>query len=144
MVFRNRYFLSYIFAILVSLFCNGAEASIKIFDSGQSWDSEPDKTLGQSLWNGYDYMGRMQVIQSNLNLCLTGSDKDKELENIIIQPKDSLPGTFFCLFVVRCWSLRKNKTRENSPSFSSLLFLFVCIFCCCLRYSRTVGQGRWL
>ena len=94
MVFRNRYFVSYISAILVGLFCYRAEASIKIFDSGQSWDSEPDQTLGQSLWKDADYMGRMQVIQSNFNLCLTGSDK-KEMENdAIIQPKDNLPGTF--------------------------------------------------
>jgi hypothetical protein len=63
-----------------------AQASITIVDTGQAFPSLPDKKLGQQLWKGYQYMGRLQMIWNNPQLCNT-----KEAMQVTV-PEDSLPG----------------------------------------------------
>jgi hypothetical protein len=63
-----------------------AQASITIVDTGQAFPSSPDKKIGQQLWKGYQYMGRLQLISTNPQLCNTKEDMQVTL------PKDSLPG----------------------------------------------------
>lgn len=63
-----------------------ARASITIVDTGQVFPSTPDKKQGQQLWKGSPYVGRLQLISSNLQLCDT-----KEVMKVVL-PTDSLPG----------------------------------------------------
>ena len=74
-----------LFPVLVS-------ASIKIVDSGRSIPSRPDRQLGQQLWKGYEYMGRLQFLHGNLQLCPSSDDPHRRYS--ITAPADGLPGTF--------------------------------------------------
>jgi hypothetical protein len=74
-------------ALLLSLL-SLTTASITVIDSGRKFPSVPDKKLGQQLWKGYQYMGRLQYIPSNLQLC-DGSTSEKDFQ--IVMPQDSLP-----------------------------------------------------
>ena len=68
-----------------------ASASVTIFNSGRSYPSEPDERLGQQLWRGYDYMGRMQIVKENLDLCPTDRDGKEREKGTITLPEDTLP-----------------------------------------------------
>lgn len=58
------------------------EASISIVDTGMTFDSKPDRKVGQRLWKGYEYLGRLQYLDDNL--CTS-----KKLN--VVQPIDGLP-----------------------------------------------------
>jgi hypothetical protein len=66
------------------------EATISILDSGVTYESRPDHKVGQRLWKGYEYMGRMQHIIENPTLCPQDFPPDKKFH--IKQPSDGLPG----------------------------------------------------
>lgn len=66
------------------------DASITIVDSGKILDSKADKSMGVKLWKGYEYIGRLQYIQTDLQLCKLPNEGDKPFE--IVAPPDGLPG----------------------------------------------------
>lgn len=45
------------------------DASITIAETGQVFDSKPERYVGQRLWKGYEYMGRLQYLAENPTLC---------------------------------------------------------------------------
>jgi hypothetical protein len=71
-------------------------ASITIVDSGKTLVSKPEKKVGEQLWKGYEYMGRLQFVHGNLQLCK--GDRDDERSSVrssswsITAPPDGLPG----------------------------------------------------
>jgi len=73
----------------MALFPSVATASIKIVDSGRTIPSRPDRQLGQKLWKGYEYMGRLQFLHGNLQLCPSPDDPHRRFS--ITVPSDGLP-----------------------------------------------------
>mmetsp|Transcript_23519 Transcript_23519/g.38322 ORF Transcript_23519/g.38322 Transcript_23519/m.38322 type:complete len:598 (+) Transcript_23519:173-1966(+) len=65
------------------------ECSISLIDSGRTFESRPDRRVGQRLWKGYEYMGRLQYIPENPTLCPQGFDAQKKFS--IVKPEDGLP-----------------------------------------------------
>mmetsp|Transcript_103454 Transcript_103454/g.154993 ORF Transcript_103454/g.154993 Transcript_103454/m.154993 type:complete len:631 (+) Transcript_103454:191-2083(+) len=85
MLFRTK--PSSALAVVVSLlFCHVVQASITIVDSGKVLDSTPDKHLGTKLSKGYEYIGRLQYVHTNLQLC-----KGEGGPFMITTPPDGLP-----------------------------------------------------
>jgi hypothetical protein len=66
-----------------------ASASISIVDTGQTYESKPDYRVGQRLWKGYEYMGRMQYLPDNFSLCPQDYSPDHRFT--IVKPQDGLP-----------------------------------------------------
>lgn len=62
-------------------------ASIKVNDKEfPSWE---EKKLGHRLWKGYQYMGRLQYVESNLHLCQMTSDVNHRFP--IVPSTDGIP-----------------------------------------------------
>jgi hypothetical protein len=72
--------------LLIAIF-KAAEADITIVQTGKRLLSKPDRRLGERLWKGYEYMGRLQYVNGNLLLC------GHETWNITV-PHDGLPGEY--------------------------------------------------
>ena len=90
---------SIILGFLLLLLCFSShvvvDATVSIIDSGVTYESRPDHKIGQRLWKGYEYMGRMQHIIENPTLCPPqdgGFETDKKYK--ITPPSDGLPGTY--------------------------------------------------
>ena len=66
-------------------------ATISIIESGKSFYSKPDRSIGQRLLRDYDYMGRLQYVTENPTLC-RGKKYPNQKFDIVI-PSDGLPGT---------------------------------------------------
>eukprot|EP00980_Cylindrotheca_fusiformis_P017169 scaffold5281_cov127-Cylindrotheca_fusiformis.AAC.18 len=62
-----------------------AQGSITIVETGQEFPSTPDKKNGKPLWKNVPYMGHLQVISTNMQLC----DINEAME--VTLPNDSLP-----------------------------------------------------
>jgi hypothetical protein len=75
--------------VLVVVLMGAAQASITIVDSGKTLASKPDRKLGERLWKGYEYIGRLQYVQGNMQLC-RGLDPSSKFR--ITVPSDGLPG----------------------------------------------------
>jgi hypothetical protein len=75
---------------VVMFFSSIAEASISIVDTGRTFDSKPDRLVGQRLWKGYEYLSRLQYLSENPTLCPTSDSSRSELINVIL-PTDGLP-----------------------------------------------------
>ena len=73
-------------SFLLLLLLNSSQASITVVGTGQAFPSEPDKKLGLQLGKGYEYMGRLQILTSNSQLCST----EQQINQITV-PKE-LPG----------------------------------------------------
>jgi hypothetical protein len=110
---------------LILLLFHVAQASITVVDTGQAFPSTPDKKFGQQLWKGYQYMGRLQLISTNPQLCRTNEAME------ITLPKDSLPG---------------KREREYSCSKQAYCVLYTDTFCSVCKmmiHSGSLGdQGR--
>jgi hypothetical protein len=74
---------------LLLLLLGAAQATITIVDSGKTVVSRPDRKLGERLWKGYEYIGRLQFVQGNMQLC-RGDDPSRKFR--ITVPSDGLPG----------------------------------------------------
>ena len=72
--------------LLLLLLPTTTDAYITIVDSGKQYSSRPDRSVGERLWKGYEYMGRMQYIHGNLPLCGLSQTWN------ITPPPDGLPG----------------------------------------------------
>ncbi len=75
----------------LSLCLSMAVAEITIVDTGKVFVSKPDRKMGPRLWKGYDYMGRLQYVHGNLQLCPDALNPNARFR--IIAPSDGLPGT---------------------------------------------------
>jgi hypothetical protein len=69
------------------LFSSIAEASISIVETGRTFESKPDRKVGQRLWKGYEYLARLQYVAENPTLC--SLDATHVLN--IVPPTDGLP-----------------------------------------------------
>lgn len=70
-------------------------ASITIIDdnsNGKVFPSRPEKKLGHQLWKGSEYMGRLQFVHGNLQLCKSAQDPHRRFP--IAESMDGLPGTW--------------------------------------------------
>jgi hypothetical protein len=76
----------FILAILLPV-----QASITIMDTGKVFSSRPETSLGHQLWKGSDYMGRLQLVHGNLQLCQSAQNPSQMFG--ITEPLDGLPGT---------------------------------------------------
>ena len=68
---------------------SSSKSKVLLSESGKSFVSRPDNKLGERLWKGYEYLGRMQYVQGNLQLC-RGDDPNRKFR--IVAPPDGLPG----------------------------------------------------
>lgn len=66
-------------------------ASITIMETGKIFPSRPEKKLGHQLWKGSEYMGRLQFVHGNLQLCQSAQDPHRRFP--ITETMDGLPGT---------------------------------------------------
>lgn len=66
-----------------------AQASITIMETAKSFPSRPEKKLGHQLWKGSEYMGRMQFVHGNLQLCKSVQDPHRRFA--INESMDGLP-----------------------------------------------------
>ncbi len=64
-------------------------ASISILDSGITFDSRPERSVGHSLARGYNYLGRLQYLPDNISLCPDDRDPSRKFQ--IIKPADAVP-----------------------------------------------------
>jgi hypothetical protein len=80
--------------LLLSSLCllSMAVAEITIVHTGKVFASKPDKQMGPHLFKGYDYMGRLQYVHGNLQLCPDVLNPDATFR--ITAPTDGLPGTY--------------------------------------------------
>lgn len=100
--------------LVLSFSTTSIEASVSIAETGQTFDSRPERHIGQRLWKGYEYMGRLQYLAENPTLCppssstshgdkalfvsssMSSSTSDGNLQDArkyrIVQPSDGLPG----------------------------------------------------
>lgn len=85
----------YVASILV-VFIMPLQASIMVMESGKSFASRPEKSLGHQLWKGSDYMGRLQFVHGNLQLCKSAQYPSQRFT--ITESMDGLPGRLFFLF----------------------------------------------
>jgi len=76
---------------LLAILLLPVQASITIMDTGKIFSSRPETTLGHQLWKGSDYMGRLQFVHGNLQLCKSAQDPSRKFA--ITEPLDGLPGT---------------------------------------------------
>jgi len=68
-----------------------SQAVITIMDTGQRFRSREEET-GKHLWQGYEYMARLQIIEGNLNLCPDPDDtENKNKRANVTNPVDDLP-----------------------------------------------------
>ena len=81
---------------LVSLVCicilaalPKASSTITIAGTGQHFSSRPDRIVGSSWMDGVEYMARMQLIDSDPDLCPLPSDDDQNFT--VTRPADGLP-----------------------------------------------------
>eukprot|EP00934_Nitzschia_sp_Nitz4_P003783 Nitzschia sp. Nitz4//scaffold15_size197535//132603//134631//NITZ4_001593-RA/size197535-augustus-gene-0.228-mRNA-1//-1//CDS//3329537760//3773//frame0 len=65
------------------------DASITVVDLDKVFGSRPENKVGRTLWKGYDYMGRLQYLPNNLQLCPSSSDPDATFD--ITPPSDGVP-----------------------------------------------------
>jgi len=65
------------------------KASITILETAKSFPSRPEKKLGHQLWKGSEYMGRMQFVHGNLQLCKSAQDPHRRF--FISESMDGLP-----------------------------------------------------
>mmetsp|Transcript_58094 Transcript_58094/g.142001 ORF Transcript_58094/g.142001 Transcript_58094/m.142001 type:complete len:653 (-) Transcript_58094:84-2042(-) len=78
--------------LLVHLSVVSVDASISIAETGQTFDSKPERYIGQRLWKGYEYMGRLQYLTENPTLCPPPSSSGTSTTKFRInQPSDGLP-----------------------------------------------------
>lgn len=75
------------FLMLVGPWC--VHASITIMETAKSFPSRPEKKLGHQLWKGSEYMGRMQFVHGNLQLCKSVQDPHRRF--FISESMDGLP-----------------------------------------------------
>jgi hypothetical protein len=87
---RNVYNVAY---LLVVAILSPVQASITIMETGKIFTSRPETTLGHQLWKGSDYMGRLQFVHGNLQLCKSAQEPSRQF--VITEPLDGLPGEFF-------------------------------------------------
>ena len=81
--------------LVVFLSVVSVDASISIAETGQTFDSKPERYIGQRLWKGYEYMGRLQYLAENPTLCQPPSSSETSTTKYRInQPSDGLPGEF--------------------------------------------------
>lgn len=80
-----------IVVVLVLLSAWNVRASITIMESGAVFPSRPEKKLGHQLWKGNEYMGRLQFVHGNLQLCKSAQDPHRRFA--ITESMDGLPGT---------------------------------------------------
>ena len=80
--------------LLLVLVTQTADATITEVATGKHWNSEPDKKLGQRLWQGYEYVAHLQYVRSNLQLCPLPSEGNGNQPRMwnITRPLDSTPG----------------------------------------------------
>ena len=71
------------------------QATITILETAKSFPSRPEKKLGHQLWKGSEYMGRMQFVHGNLQLCKSAQDPHRRF--FISESMDGLPSRFFYL-----------------------------------------------
>lgn len=76
---------------LLVAFLLPAHASITIMESGKIFASRPEGSLGHQLWKGSEYMGRLQFVHGNVQLCKSAQDPSRQFT--ITEPMDGLPGT---------------------------------------------------
>ncbi len=89
---RNGYNVAYLLLVAVAIL-SPVQASITIMETGKIFTSRPETTLGHQLWKGSDYMGRLQFVHGNLQLCKSAQDPTRQF--VITEPLDGLPGEFF-------------------------------------------------
>ena len=65
-------------------------ASITIMDTEKIFPSRPEKKLGHQLLKGSDYMGRLQFVHGNLQLCKSAQDPHRRFP--ITENMDGMPG----------------------------------------------------
>jgi hypothetical protein len=127
-------------ALVVLLLGHFAHASITIVDSGKILDSKPEKHLGTRLWKGYEYIGRLQYVPNNLQLC-----KGEGGSFTISAPEDGLTGKY------------EMKQEERYTTTGNVLFviyrrmddLLMSIFSCLFPgffflHSGTDCQNGWM
>ena len=68
----------------------GTHASVTIMEGkNKVYPSRPDKSLGHELWKGSDYMGRLQFVHGNLQLCKSAQDPSRRFT--VTETMDGLP-----------------------------------------------------
>lgn len=76
--------------LLFSLCCVTTQATITVIDTGERFASRQDSEYGPLLWKGYQYGGRLQMIDGNLPLCPDdGQDNNDDItKHKLIVPAD--------------------------------------------------------
>lgn len=64
------------------------QGSISIINSGKTFHTKQDQTIGLQLVRGYEYMGRLQHIDKNPTLC----SNNPYAKFPIVPPSDGIPG----------------------------------------------------
>ena len=70
------------------------QATITVMDTGETFSSRQDQQYGPTLWKGYQYAGRLQMIDGNLPLCpkaATDDNPNDEEKHRLVIPSDGLP-----------------------------------------------------
>lgn len=75
-------------AVLLLVLPTKVTGSIVVDD--KEFASREEKTLGHRLWKGYAYMGRLQFVEGNLQLCRQQSDPSHRFQ--ITPTTDGIPG----------------------------------------------------
>jgi len=78
--------------LLILLQPSPVQASITIADTSRVFPSRPESTLGHQLEKTSYFMGRLQFVHGNLQLCK--SSQNPTLSFPITEPLDGLPGTY--------------------------------------------------
>ena len=78
--------------LVVVLTVMPVDAAITFMDSGKSFPSRPEQKLGHQLWQGSDYLGRLQFVHGNLQLCKSAQEPTRRFT--IADSMDGLPSTF--------------------------------------------------
>lgn len=119
--------------VLMSALMVTADASITVMDSGKQFPSRPDKKLGHQLWKESDYMGRLQFVHGNLQLCKSAQDPHHKFS--ITQTMDGLPGMYQMTVMASYFQSQGIIPSAYSRSIHH--------FCSCdLRQGRRVPFGR--
>mmetsp|Transcript_2120 Transcript_2120/g.4620 ORF Transcript_2120/g.4620 Transcript_2120/m.4620 type:complete len:595 (+) Transcript_2120:146-1930(+) len=100
--------------IVLLLLPAAVQGTITIMDTGERFPSRQDKEYGPLLWNGYQYAGRLQMIDGNMPLCpRSTSDAVPEEKHRLVIPSDGLPVALLAR-EGSCTTLEKlNYIRQN-------------------------------
>ena len=83
--------LIWLFAIVVMMLAIDCEASIQIVATNKTYESRPDKDIGESMAEGTEYYARLQQLPGNYHLCYDKVHPESQNWSVTV-PDDGSPG----------------------------------------------------